>query len=344
MSKLRMAIIGAGLWGTSHAHIYNEHPMVEIAAICDKNINRAHALASQFNISPNHVFLDHQTMIRGCDFDAAAVVTPDFLHKECVVDLANAHKDILVEKPLATSNADIEEIIEAVERNKIRLMVDLHNRFSPPFAIAKASLEAGEIGEPYSAYFRLNDTKYVATDMLSWAAQSSILWFLGSHSVDTLRWFFNDEVVRVFAVSRKGVLKNIGVDVEDIYQTILEFQGGGIAMMENSWITPNSHPCINDIKFNITGTKGMINLDLSNNQMITHFTDEKAHHPDVLVKHFVHGYPAGFAYQSIRHFVDRLLDGKEFLIQPVDAINTSLVVLSIMESAERREPVEVQYL
>lgn len=344
MSKLKMAIIGAGLWGMSHAHIYDEHPQVEIAAVCDKDIQRAYHLAAQFNVPREGVFSDHQTMIQQSKFDAAAVVTPDFLHKECVVDLANARKDVLVEKPLATSRHDIEEIIEAVERNQIRLMVDLHNRFSPPFAVAKASLDAGEIGEPYSAYFRLNDTKYVATDMLSWAAQSSILWFLGSHSVDTLRWFFNDEVARVFAVSRKGVLSDLGVDVEDIFQTILEFRGGGIATMENSWITPNSHPCINDIKFNITGTKGMINLDLSNNQMIAQFTDEKAFHPDVLVKHFVHGFPAGFAYQSIRHFVDRILDGKAFLLQPLDAVNTSLVILSILESAKKREPVEVRYL
>jgi predicted dehydrogenase len=223
-------------------------------------------------------------------------------------------------------------------------MVDLHNRFSPPFAVAKASLDSGEIGDPYSAYFRLNDVKYVATDMLSWAAQSSILWFLGSHSVDTLRWFFNDEVYRVYSVSRRGVLAQLGVEVEDIYQTILEFRNGGIATMENGWITPDTHPCVNDIKFNITGTRGMINLDLSNNQMIERFTESLSDHPDVIVNHFIHGYPAGFAYQSIRHFIDRLIDGKDFLIQPEDAINTSLVIFSILESAKRREPVVVEYL
>ena len=80
-------------------------------------------------------------------------------------------------------------------------MVDLHNRWSPPFNSAHESVVNGELGNIYSAYMRLNDIKWVATDLLPWAAQSSILWFLGSHSLDTLRWFFNDEVKRVYSVS-----------------------------------------------------------------------------------------------------------------------------------------------
>ena len=109
---------------------------------------------------------------------------------------------------------------------------------------------------------------------------------------------FNDEVKRVYAVSNSGVLKEKGLDTTDVYQSILEFNNGGIATMENSWITPDSYPCVNDIKFNITGTKGMVNLDLSNNQMIERFTETKNDRPDVLVNHFVHGKAKGFAYES----------------------------------------------
>ncbi len=136
----------------------------------------------------------------------------------------------------------------------------------------------------------------------------------------------------------------MGVDAVDVYQTILKFRRGGIATMENSWITPNTHPCINDIKFNITGTRGMINLDLSNNQMIERFTEDRNDRPDVLVQHFVHGKAKGFAYESIRHFIDNLVTGEEFLVSLEDAVNTSLVILAILESAETGQPVKVRYL
>ncbi|NMB46660.1 MAG: Gfo/Idh/MocA family oxidoreductase [Firmicutes bacterium] len=341
MPKLKFAIVGAGVWGETHAYLYQEHPQVEVTAICDLNITRARKLASKFTIP--HVFSDHREMLRKAEIDAVAIVTPDFAHGKIGVDCANAGKHLLVEKPLATTRQDVEAMVEAAERNKVRVMVDLHNRWSPPFAVAKQSLDSGALGDPVSGYFRLNDIKWVATDMLPWAAESSILWFLGSHSVDTLRWFFSDEVEQVYSVSSSGVLRKLGVDTEDIYQTILEFKNGGIATMENGWITPDTHPNVNDLKFNITGTKGMINLDLSNSQMIERFTQEKSDRPDVLVQHFVHGKPKGFAYESIRHFVDCLVSGEEFLVSIDDAANTSLVILAILESAATGKPVKVQY-
>lgn len=106
-------------------------------------------------------------------------------------------------------------------------------------------------------------------------------------------------------------------------------------------ITPNTHPCVNDIKLNITGTRGMFNLDLSSNQMIEKFTETRSEHPDVLVNHFVHGRAMGFACQSIRHFVDRLVDGKPFLVSVDEAAKVSLAIPAIMESARTRSVVRV---
>jgi len=341
MDKLKFGIIGAGTWGETHAYLYEEHSNVELVAVCDKNFDKAKSLSEKFNVS--NVFSNHKNMLEEVDLDAVSIVTPDFAHGRVAVDCANAGKDILLEKPMATTREEVENIVKAVDDNDIRLMVDLHNRWSPPFAVAKEKLDDGEIGEIISAYFRLNDTKRVVTDMLSWVEKSSILWFLGTHTVDTLRWIFNDEVDRVYSVSSSGVLKKMGVDTEDIFQTILEFKNGGIATIENSWITPNSYPCINDIKFNVTGTEGVINIDASNNQMLEKFTD-KHENPDVIVNHFIHGKAKGFAYESIRHFVNKLISGEDFLVSVKDAANTSLVVLAIMESARKGKQVEVKYL
>ncbi len=341
MATLRMAIIGAGVWGEVHAHLYHEHPEAEVCAVCDRDMEKAQRLGEQFGIAA--IYDDHQDMLANEAIDAVAIVTPDHLHGQLAVDCANAGKHILLEKPLATTLADVKAIAAAVRSSGVRCMVDLHNRWSPPFAVTKESVDRGELGRPVSAYFRLNDIQWVATDMLPWAAASSILWFLGPHTVDTLRWMFSDEVKQVYTVSTAGILRDKGVDTVDMYQTILQFRGGGIATAENGWITPNSHPCINDIKFNVTGTKGMISLDLSNSQMIERFTDERSDRPDVLVKHFVHGKPKGFAYESIRHFVDCLASGDPFLVSFEDAVNTSLVILAMLESAETGAPVTVSY-
>lgn len=341
MEKLKMAIVGAGTWGENHARIYDDHPCVEMVAVCDSNVEKAQRLAAKFGIK--QVYSDYREMAKKSGCDAVAIVTPDFLHADIAITCANEKKHILIEKPLATTYEDVHNIVEAVEKNNVRAMVDLHNRWNPPFNVAKQSIDNGELGEVYSAYFRLNDIKWVATDLLPWAAKSSILWFLGSHSLDTLRWLTGSEVDRVYSVSREGILKGMGVDTVDMYLTTLEFKNGCIAQMENGWITPNGNMNVNDMKCSVLGTKGMISIDTSSHNLIQKVTEERTETPDVLVRHYIDGKPKGFSYESIHHFVDCLIDGRKFSVSLEDAANTSLAILAIFESARQRKPVTVKY-
>jgi len=335
--KIKIAVIGAGTWGGTHARIYREHPLAEVTAICDQNKGRAERLAAELGIDA--VYDDYNEMLRHGGFDAAAIVTPDFAHADIAVAAANAKKHILIEKPLATTRDDAFRIVDAVEKNNVRAMVDFHNRWNPPFNAAYQSIRSGELGVVYTGSIRLNDCKWVATCMLPWAASSSILWFLGSHSVDTMRWLFGDEVSRVYSISRKGLLQSMGVDTEDCYYTTLEFKNGGVAHMENGWVTPDANPNVNDFKCNILGTKGMISIDATNHNLIQKYTDTSVSVPDILVTNTVFDRVNGFAYESIRSFVDCLYSGEPFKVSLTDALNTTLILLAVMESAAKRAPV-----
>lgn len=341
MKTIRIAIVGAGVWGETHAAIYREHPYAELAAICDKNTKRAEALGAKYEIPKTYASVD--AMLSDGGFDAVSIVTPDFLHADIAVACAKAGKHMLIEKPLATTRDDVFRIVQAAKEHTVRIMVDFHNRWSPPFAEAKRLADAGKLGTIRNAYFRLNDVKWVATDMLPWAANSSILWFLGSHSFDTLQWLFQDKVRRVYAVSSRGVLDALGVPTEDTFLATLEFERGGIAQMENGWITPNGNACINDIKCNLCGDKAMIAIDASNHNLIQFCSDDTMNVPDILVRNQIHGYVKGFAYESIRSFVDKLAANEPFTVSLEDSARTSLAILAIMESAKQRMPVTVDY-
>lgn len=341
MKQLKMSIVGLGTWGINHAKIYKAHPFAEVVGVCDLDKEKAKKVATELQISD--YYTDYKEMLSQCDCDAVAIVTPDFAHADVAIEACNHKKHILLEKPLATTREDVFKIAEEVKKSGVRAMVDFHNRWSPPFNEVYQSIQNNELGEIQSAYFRLNDVKWVATDLLPWAAQSSILWFLGSHSYDTLQWLFNDTAHRVYSVSTKGVLKKMGVDTVDQYLTTIEFKNGGIAHMENGWITPNANPCVNDIKFTILGTEGMSSIDASHNNLIQKITDHKYINPDIIVKNSVFNKPHGFSFESIRTFVDCILTGDEFPISFEESMCTSLVILSIMKSAETRTPVEVDY-
>lgn len=342
MNVIHMGIVGAGIWGENHIQIYQDHPFAEVVAICDQQVEKAKALANKYGI-PSY-YQDYHDMMKDEKIDAIAIVTPDFAHTDIAICAANHNKHMLIEKPLATKQEDVFQILEAVKQNHVRAMIDLHNRFSPPFHAAYEAIQKNELGELYSAYIRLNDIKWVATDMLPWASKSSILWFLGSHSLDTLRWLFQDEVKRVYSVAKAGILKGMGIDTIDEYLTTIEFCKGGIAQMENGWITPNANPCVNDIKCNLLGTKGMIAIDASNHNLIQKYSDQSVVVPDILVQHHIFGKPKGFAFASIQSFVDCLLSGEEFPVTIYDAANTTLAILAIMESAKTRMPQDVTHI
>ena len=341
MEKIKMAIVGAGVWGQTHAGIFREHPMVENVGICDLNRERAEKAAAEYGIPK--VYTKVEDMLKDCSCDAVSVVTPDHLHADAAVLCANAGKHILIEKPLATTREDVNRIVEAANKNRVRVMVDLHNRWNPPYALAKQAIDAGELGQLKTGYIRLNDVKWVATDMLSWSAASSILWFLGSHSLDTLTWLFGSRLKRVYAVSTRGVLDALGINTVDCYLSTLEYENGCIAQMENGWICPNANPCVNDIKCTVLGDRGMISIDASHHNLIQKYSDQAVTVPDVLVRNTVHGRVKGFAYESIRSFVDCLASGREFIVSLEDAAAASLGILAIMESAEKGMPVKVEY-
>jgi predicted dehydrogenase len=341
MEKVRFGLIGVGTWGNVHAETYSTYNRASLTAVCDLDAARARKTAQQWGA--HRVYTDYHEMLRDPDIDAVAVATPDFAHREAIVAAARAGKHIIVEKPLATTRQDLDQIAEAVTKAGVTFMVDFHCRWCPPLVVARTDIENGVIGEIVSAYLRLNNTLYVPLKMLSWAGKTSILWFLGSHTIDALRFLLRDEVVRVYSVSRSGVLRGKGVDVPDIYQTILEFAGGPVATIENHWIMPDTSPSYNDFKVSIVGSKGMFNMDLTHNQLIERYLEDRCDNPDVIDAPLIRGRHVGFVYESIRHFVDCVADDKPVAATLDDGMRVSTVILAIMQSASTREPVKVTY-
>ncbi|HAL74243.1 MAG TPA: gfo/Idh/MocA family oxidoreductase, partial [Clostridiales bacterium] len=103
MSKdnLKIAIVGAGIWGENHAAIYQDHPCAEVVAVCDQNLDKARQLAGKIGVDA--VFISHQDLLAHSDCDVLAIVTPDFAHTDIAVAAARAGRSMIIEKPLATT-------------------------------------------------------------------------------------------------------------------------------------------------------------------------------------------------------------------------------------------------
>jgi len=335
--KLGFGIIGLGIWGETHAKTYADYPQVDLVKVCDLRADRARKIAKQYGA--RGYCTDYREVLADDTIQAVSIVTPDFAHTDVAIAAAKAGKHILVEKPLATSVADCQKIIAAARKAGVKLMVDFHNRFNPPIANSKTAIEKGELGDMRLMTIRLNDTIAVPTDWLSWAGRSSVLWFLGSHCVDVIRWLFADEVKRVFAVSRSDVLKRRGVNTPDFFQAILEMKRGGVASLENCWIVSKSAPVVFDFKLELIGSDGTIYLDLSHHRAMQKYTKAAASYPDVMCLPTVHGKPLGFCVESIRHFIECVIHDREPIVTGEDGLAATKVLCAIQESAQQGAPV-----
>jgi predicted dehydrogenase len=337
-------VIGAGTWGELHARVYANTPGACLAGVCDINQERAQQVSRSLGDAP--VYTDYHDLLADDRIQAVSIVLPDFLHREAAVAAAGRGKHILLEKPLATTEEDARAILATAREANITLMVDFHNRWSPLFQSLKQASDSGELGAAQMITYRLNDTLFVPTKMLSWSARSSVAWFLASHCLDTLLWLQRaregaDAVERLYCVSRMGLLaQQFGVDTPDYYLTTLEWRSGLTTILENAWILPDSSPSIFDLKCQYIGSKGAFLIDGSHHGAAQRYTQTLSY-PDTYVAQTIHGRPSGFAAESIRHFVNCVLEGSAPIVDGLDGLAVTRLILKMQESAQTKMPVEV---
>jgi predicted dehydrogenase len=339
------AIVGAGLWGQLHARVLATDARVKLVAVCDLDPAKARQVADRHGIP--RVYSSHEDMLRDPSIAAVSITTPDFAHAAPALAAVRASRHVLVEKPFTTTAQECLAIIATARASGVKVMVDFHTRWSPAFYHAYQSVQNGELGELKLVTFRLNDTLYVPTKYISWADRSSVLWFLGPHSIDTVRWLFGDEVREVYAVRRDGVLSGMGIHTPDFYMLLLQFERGGVACLEHSWILSAHAPNLIDVKCQLQGSLGTAYIDNSHNRAFEKYTESTPlgypdlSYADTAVLPVTQGRQVGYAAESIRHFIDCLWQDQQPLVGGLDGLRATEVILAAEESARTNAPVKV---
>ncbi|KRA95577.1 hypothetical protein ASD83_18165 [Devosia sp. Root685] len=336
--KKGFALIGAGLFGQRHAQAYQRHPLVDFKYVCDLDAARAKSVAETYGAAAYTT--DFNEIMADPEVVAVSVATPDPAHRDAVVAAARAGKHILVEKPLATTVEDAEAMIAAANEAGVKLMVDFHNRANPPMVAARDAVARGDIGRPSYVYTRLSNTIAVPRDMLKWSSQSSALWFLGSHMIDVVGWILNDKPVRAYVVSRDGILKDLGVDAPDFHVATVEYESGTVGVFEHTWILPDTYNTVKDLKIELLGSKGAINIDGSHNRTMELYTQQKGAFPDMLVPPFG-PHLTGFVLDAVVHFVEAVLFDKPVLATGEEGLANTKIISALIEAARLGQPVQL---
>ena len=333
MEKIGAAVIGAGIYGEVHVRTYLSEQGIDLISIWSRSKERARKIGEKYNCKYT---TDLEKIAEDENIKIVSVATPDFAHTGTVIKMLEAGKHVLVEKPMATSSEECRKILDvhksqcASRGQRLKLMVNFHNRWYPPVAEAKKRIDRGEIGQSLSLYARLSDRIEVATEWLSWAGKSGPEWFLFPHTVDLVRWLTGrQKVKKVFALGKKGVLQSRGIDCYDTVQAEVELEHT-IAAFESSWILPSSWRNIIDFKIDIIGEKGKIGI-AGDNEGIEIATDK---------------YQTPFVFdpvteeEPIRYFIDCVLNDRSPDSSGEDGLAVTGIIEAIVSSLKSGKVVE----
>ena len=327
---IKIGIIGMGNRGRLFAQTICENPYAEVAAVTDLNEAVLKSAAEEYRAKP---YADYISMMDSENPDIILVTLPDHLHKKPFMEAADRKMHIMVEKPLATSVTDAEEMAAAARRAGIKCMVAFENRWNPPFVAVKEAIESGELGDIQAMNARLNDTIFVPTKMLPWVSgNSSPAWFLQSHFADMASWLSGKKVKRVYATGSKKVLIALGCDTYDTIQTVLTYEDGTAATITTSWILPEGLPTVFDGKFEVIGTKGASYVDLVS--PVTSKVSRDRYNVTVTLTSQVHGKIFGAPCYMLNSFIDNVRNGTEPMAGLEDGIANTKVISAVHASIE----------
>jgi len=319
MQKIGAAVAGVGIYGKNHVKVYRDDPSVELLSVWSRTEKTAADVSAMYNV-PSTTDLD--TIANNEDIRIVSIATPDFAHVEPAVKMLLAGKDVLLEKPMATTSEGCNEILKAQKKGGGKLMINFHNRWYPSYIKAREAIHAGDIGDLNTAYLRLSDKIEVATKWLSWSDKSGPHWFLFPHIVDLLLWISGDRVSEVSAYGFKEVLKSMDIDTYDVVQAQIKLRNSVITI-ESSWILPQSWPNIIEFRSEFYGTEGGIRI-VSDHEGITVISDQ--YRDPLLLDPITEDEPIKYFIDCVKNNVEPEPTGTDGLrvTKVVEAINLSL--------------------
>jgi myo-inositol 2-dehydrogenase/D-chiro-inositol 1-dehydrogenase len=250
---MRFGLIGYGLWGRHHAAAIAAAPGAELASIACASEATAAAARREFPGVP--VDIGYQALLARPGIDAVAVVVPNHLHALVGVAALEAGKDVLLEKPMATTLEDCDRLIAAARTSGRVLTVGHELRLSAQYGRVKALIDAGEIGTPVYAAFSLfrfpfrpgsSGWRYDAARVGSWILEEPV------HFFDFMMWYF-EGVGDPLSVQALGNAGARGAGLSDNFTAVLRFPGQAHAVITETLAGFEYHQLLH-----VVGTVGSI--------------------------------------------------------------------------------------
>ena len=343
---MRYALIGCGRISTNHITAAKRNGL-EIAAVCDILPERMEELLARHELEKDESikrYTDFTELLDREKPELVSIATESGSHARIALEAIDRGIPVIIEKPMAMSIKDADEIIRRSREKGVVVSACHQNRFNIAVQKMRRALEQGRFGQLShgSIHVRWNRNKAYydqAPWRGTWAEDGGTLMNQCIHGIDLLRWTFGDEVEEVYGVTRQ--VMHPYLEAEDVGMAVVRFKNGAIATIEG---TVNVYPKNLEETLYIFGEKGTVKIGgtSTNNIDVWDFEDEDPEDRENQGLREATSNVYGNGHTSLfRDVMDAVKDGRQPYVDAAAGRNALELVLAVYKSCKEGMPVKL---
>ncbi|AUD64015.1 oxidoreductase [Tenericutes bacterium MO-XQ] len=334
---MKYALIGCGRISPNHllAAVNND---LEVVALCDLDIEKAKHHIKEYNLNTRtNAYIDYKLMIDAEKPNLIAIATESGNHAEIAKYCIKKGIHLIIEKPIALSLDDVDEIISLSKEYNVVVSACHQNRFNKSIQKIRESMEQNRFGKLFhgTAHIRWNrgqDYYIQAPWRGTWEQDGGALMNQCIHNIDLLRWMMGDEIEEVFAYTDN--LNHSFIETEDLGVALVKFKNNSYGIIEG---TTNVYPKNLEETLYLFGEKGTIKAGGNSVNIIEEWLfADKLDNPDEVKIKFRENPPTvyGFGHTPLyKDVIDSIINNRNPYVTAEDGRRALELVLGIYKSA-----------
>jgi len=340
MRPLEVAVIGTGWCGGIRAETLAAHPLVKGLHLAEINAVRLSEISTKTRA--RSAVADYKSLLDNVEAVYISA-TPETTHYPIARDCLAAGKHVFLEKPIALTLEEADELIELKNRKNVKFTIGYSQRFNPKYAYVRQCIRDGTIGRPVSALVSRHITRSLGSKIsgrvkLSPAAMES------THDLDFLLWCLEPaKPVRVYSQVNYGAMKEAGApNVPDTQWITVTLDSGLTFVVGGGWSLPLGYPNFSTTWIEMVGTEGAVMVDDSHRDVVLNTVKKGMQLPmSTMPGEFVeHTYAGAMAPETV-HFLEAVVYDRPVLVTPEHARMVMEVYIAADLSAEKNSAVEL---
>lgn len=338
MRQIDVAVIGTGWCGGIRAITAANSPLVKSLHIAETNPERLREVAALTD--PVTATSDYRDIVANPDIEAVMIsATPETIHHPMTKAALEAGKHVLLEKPIALTLDEADELIEIAERKGLKFTIGYSQRFNAKQALVKRSLQDGTLGEPVSVLISRHITRKLG-DKIGGRIKLSPAAMEATHDIDFALWALEPRrPIRVYAQAVEKVQKP-KYDLADFMSIVITMDDGVVVTIGAGWILPPGYPNFSSTWIEFVGSEGALLMDDSHKDIVlTTMTDGVVFPLSTMPGEFVDHVYAGPMERETVHFLEAVAYDRPVMVTPAQARLAMEVYMAADLSAARSQPV-----